>query len=278
MYYPKKMAELRIRIELQRPSKGIEMPKLKELAEEAQKLLKSVAEDVGIADPNGVWVAEDFYNQGLGFNGVYRFTEIDIDQVGLFVNEVQALSRVGEATAWGAGSASPETIVQYAVLSRIARDGESVRLGFPDEQNVVTDWQRIDKSSAEAIIEHFDSNVEYRGMLQGRIHSIFKESNPSHFTIRDFASGALIKCEYKPDVWPDIHRALERRDGVVVVAGWIRAKRLGRVVELMRVERIRATSPMNADQLERFFGSAPGLTGDLTTDQFIESQRDDDEV
>jgi hypothetical protein len=118
-----------------------------------------------------------------------------------------------------------------------------------------------------------DAAVEFRGMLQGRIHSLYKEVNPPYFMLRDFASGELVRCEFTANEWTDLHQALARKDGVVLVAGWIRAKRLDRTVEVMRVERMKGTKPLSVDQLHEFFGSAPGWTGDMTTDQYLDSIR-----
>ena len=75
------MAILRVRIELQRPRKGIEMSRLAELSGETQKLLRMVADDVGITSTGGTWIAQDFYNQGLGFDAEYQLAEVDDPEV-----------------------------------------------------------------------------------------------------------------------------------------------------------------------------------------------------
>lgn len=126
------------------------------------------------------------------------------------------------------------------------------------------------------IIEYYEEWLEYRGMLQGRIHSLYKEVNPPYFTLHDFASRELIRCEFRPSDWPDVHRALERKDGVVFVAGMIRARRVDRSIAAVQVERIQSTEAITREQLQSFFGSAPGWTGDLTTNDFLDSVRSDD--
>lgn len=270
------MAELRIRVELQRASKGVEMLKLVELADQAQKLFKAVAEDVGLGAVEGVWVAEDFYNQGVGFNSSYKFTDVDPEQVAQYLHAIDTLSRLNSQTGWRADGVKPQTVVHFARLARVARDGETVRLGFLDDDDIVREWRPLEKPQAEAIIEHYEAAVEYRGMLQGRIHSLYKEVNPPYFTLRDFASSELVRCEFKPSEWAALHKALARKDGVVVVAGWVRAKRLDRSVEVMRVDRIKDVAPLDRDELSGFFGSAPGWTGDMATDEFIDVVRRSD--
>jgi hypothetical protein len=57
-------------------------------------------------------------------------------------------------------------------------------------------WKPLRKDRAEATIEFYQEWVEYRGMLQGRIHNLYKEANPPYFFFRDFASGVLVRCEF----------------------------------------------------------------------------------
>ena len=61
------MAELRIRIELKRPRKGIEMAAAVRLAEEAQKFLRMVADDVeGSSRTRVLGSLKTFTIRGLG--------------------------------------------------------------------------------------------------------------------------------------------------------------------------------------------------------------------
>ena len=131
-------------------------------------------------------------------------------------------------------------------------------------------------SVAHEIIEFYQGTVEYRGMLQGLIHSLFKEAAPPYFTLRDFASRDLVRCEFKAADWPSLHQALTK-DGVVLVAGWLRVKRVDKAIEVMRVDKIQGTKAVSEEELRSFFGSAPGWTGDMTTDEFIKSVRVDDD-
>jgi hypothetical protein len=278
------MAVLRIRIELQRPLKGIELSKLSALAEESQKFLRMVAEDVGLNPNAGTWVAKDFYNQGIGFDAEYEMADVDYDQVSTYLHAIGSIATVERESKWVVKGVKPLTVLQSARLARLADVGETIRIGtfdipddYPDAPPVLH-WQPLRKERAEAIIEYFMDWVEYRGMLQGRIHNLFKEANPPYFSLRDFASGDLVRCEFAEGIWSDLHKALERKTAVVLVAGWICAKRVDRSIAVVKVERIEGTKPLSRERLLKFFGSAPGWTGDLTTDQFIESIQEGDDV
>jgi hypothetical protein len=274
------MADLRIRIELKRPSKGIEMSKLAALAEETQKFLRLVAEDAGLNPNEGTWVARDFYNQGVGFNVEYQFAEVDQAQAAGYLHLIDDIAKVEREHDWKVQRARPITVLQSAKVATLADDGEVIRIGLLNGGDGLDiqekDWRPLLKSKATAIIEHYETWVEYRGMLQGLIHSLFKEVTPPYFTLRDFASRELIRCEFKATEWDAVHRALEHKNAVVLVAGWIRAKRIDKSIASVRVERIESTRQLTETQLRGLFGSVPGWAGDLTSDEFIARVREED--
>jgi hypothetical protein len=266
------MAHLRVRVELQRPSRGIEMSKLEKLSKEAQRVLRSLGEDLRIPSA-GTWVAQEFYNQGLGFDAVYETTDVDDLQVDQYVHALDDVSVVDESKRWEVPGVSARTIVASAHLARLADDGETVRIGIYNDNSPEVTWRPLIKSRAEAIIEHYEETISYRGMLQGIIHSLYKESDPPYFDLRDIASRDLVKCEYEADQYDLVYAALKDKRAVVLVAGWINTRRSDRAISKVRVERIQPTTPIKQTELERFFGSSPGWTGDLTTEDFIDSVR-----
>ena len=254
------------------------MSRLSEFSSEAQKLLRMVANDVGITATGGTWVAQDFYNQGLGFDAAYQLAEVNDPEVVGYMGALDAMSSVDRGSNWTVSGIKPTTLVQYARVTNLASEGENVRLGiYKEDASLDVEWKVLQKDRAVAIIEHYQEWIEYRGMIQGIIHSLFKEASPPYFVIRDMASKELIRCVFSPSTYPGVHEALKRKNGVVLVSGWTKARRIDRCVDEIKVERLQATEPLNVDKLKAFFGSAPGWTGDLTSDDLIEQVRNDRE-
>ena len=254
------------------------MSRLAALSGETQKLLRMVANDVGITAPGGTWIAQDFYNQGLGFDAEYQLAAVDDPEVARYMSALDAMSIVDRDSNWAVHGINPTTLVQYATVTTLASEGENVRLGiYKEDASLDVEWKVLQKDRAVAILEHYQEWIEYRGMIQGIIHSLFKEASPPYFVLRDMASHELIRCVFRPSTYPDVHEALKRKNGVVLVSGWTKARRIDRCVDEMKVERLQATKPLNIDKLKAFFGSAPGWTGDLTSDEFIEQVRNDSE-
>jgi hypothetical protein len=268
------MALLRVRVELQRQAKGIEMPKLVTLAREAQKFLKMLATDTGIR-PDGVWVAQGFYDQGLGFDATLQRADIDERQAQDYIHTLDRVTSLDTTSNWYVPRVRPETLIQSAKVAQVAGEDEVIRLGFyaNGDKPPAVQWRPLSHSRAAAILEHFRTWVSYRGMAQGVIHSLYKESEPPYFDLRDIATNALVKCYYSDALYEDVVSALEDKNAVVIVAGWITARRSDRTISKITADKLRALKPLSRKSLEAFFGSAPGWTGDLTTEDFIDRAR-----
>ncbi len=70
------------------------MSRLAALSGETQKLLRMVANDVGITALGGTWIAQDFYNQGLGFDAEYQLAAVDDPEVARYMSALDAMSIV----------------------------------------------------------------------------------------------------------------------------------------------------------------------------------------
>ena len=269
------MAEIRIRIELQRNHEGVELSRLPRLAEQAWRLVRMVAEDSGVAR-DGSWVAGGFYEQGLGFDvRLDSPTDVDPGAVEGYLGAIDSAARAAGEGRWAARGVREETVLQLARLADIADEGESIRIGLLNGAGS-PDWRQLPRDMAHKVIAHFDEEVEYRGTLQGVIHAIFKESDPPYFRLRDFASARLVRCELRSDAWADVHHALKKKDAAVFVTGWAKARRIDRRIYSIKVERLRqGRVPLSSTELANLFGAAPGWTGDLSTEAFVDVARSD---
>ena len=111
-------------------------------------------------------------------------------------------------------------------------------------------------------------------MIQGIIHSLYKESSPPYFDARQLSTQDIVKCLYKQEDYRLVVNLLQRRDAVVIVSGLVEPRmRLDRKITEIRIERMRSTEPLSDAEFAKLQGAAPELTGRLSTDDFIERQR-----
>lgn len=107
------------------------------------------------------------------------------------------------------------------------------------------------------------------------MHSLIKGTSRPYFQVREFASNQLIRCYYDNNLYQDIHRALEHRNAVVFATGQMRFDRARRIIEEMEVERLDRVEPLTDTEFQFLFGSAPEITGDLSTEEFVLRIRQD---
>ena len=136
-------------------------------------------------------------------------------------------------------------------------------------------WQHIKKQHLAKIENAEKALIEYKGSIQGVVHSWFLESQRPYFKIRDIVSNALVDCYYSEDIYSVIHDATKDKNNIIHAAGLIKANRLERVPLTLVLEKIISYEGLSDDEFNKFFGCTPDLIGNLTTSEFIKMQRDD---
>ena len=88
------------------------------------------------------------------------------------------------------------------------------------------------------------------------------------------AKGRSLPVSFEKEHYQKVVSALKDEDAIINVSGMIRTDRAKRKIEWLRVEKIEETAPFKDTDIDAFLGCAPNITGDMTTDQFIDSIRD----
>lgn len=268
----KAMARFRIRLEVHRSERGIALASLGKLPEEAMRFLKFIGEDVQIAGLQSEWIARDFEDGSFLFT-VESAGEADEEQVRTYRGALNSVIDYEPKTEAPVGIRN-ETLAQYARLANAIAHNESLRMGFftngserPDE------WRDISKQQSAGIAEYFDELIESTGTIQGIVHSLYKESQPPYFDLRELSNEKLIKCQYPPQLYEQVIGSLKKRDAIVIVQGEITARRRDRKIDHIVVRQMKVAPELTADDLEEFFGCAPDFTGDLSTEEYIRRMR-----
>jgi hypothetical protein len=128
---------------------------------------------------------------------------------------------------------------------------------FKEDSTEPEPWRYVKKSHTLEVEKAIVSPLEYVGTVQGRLATWYKES--SYFDLRDISSGALVKCFYLSDRYKDVYSLYSDKDVVALVSGRVRANRVERRPEEMRVERVRQYQRLTDEEFERLFGLAPTL-------------------
>lgn len=271
------MATLRIRLEVKgdppgEPGRrGLPLTTLASLADEAQKLVRTVGKDASLGD--GYWLASNFVEGSLGFD-VEFIGEADDEQVRHYN---QAMAATVSYRPNGHGAVAPrgvstDAIVQYAKVAEAIDIGQKLKVAVYEQPEAPT-WFELTKQESVRLLETLQTHVDYHGMVQGIIHSLYKESHPPHFDLRELSTERLVRCYYTQGQYPRVVKALKARDAVVLVSGQIRASRVTRRIEGLQVDRVDVAPRLTREEATRLVGVAPDMTGSLTTSAFIDRQR-----
>ncbi|MBU1156454.1 MAG: hypothetical protein KJ921_11410 [Proteobacteria bacterium] len=270
------MSQLKIRLEINPGRVGAPLDKLAQIAGEAELFLRMLCEDVGLKVPKGEWLATNFHNNSVqldaihsgdyGEKAVHQFNGGLLD-VANFDPDKQKIN----------GKIRAKTYNQYAKLGNVLAIDEKIGLGiFNNGDAEPAEWRYLDKAKAIKISITLQEKISYYGSVLGNIHALFKGAKPQYFTLRERISGELISCFFGADLYSDVIKALESRNASIYAHGLITASRSMRRIDAIQVNKIKVAPILSDKDYRKFFGAAPGITGNLSTEQYIEEARDHD--
>lgn len=269
------MARIRVRFELNKGRVGAPLDKLGEIAIEAEKFLRMLAHDFSIEIQKGDLSAVDFKNGSVSFD--VRFEgDVEANQAKNFNRGLDYVTQYLGGEVEHEPRVSDGTLLQYANIGYRLGPKDSVGVGLYDGGDK-PDWRRITHQEAARVREEIETPILSDGAIQGVIHSLFKEGSPPHFRVRELATGDLVDCYYDEEMYQRVAAALKERSAVIHVTGHLSFDRATRTIKTLHVKDIETAKPLSDREFEGFFGSAPNITGDMTTDEFIENLRGEGE-
>jgi hypothetical protein len=273
------MARLRFRFVLKTGTAGVPLRKLANVVGEFQAFLQMIGEDLGTEGLTRDWRATGFYEGSFGCD-VEHVGELDERQAHIYsrtVSQVTSYEPQAEDAQAPVGIRK-ETLLRYAAVGDNMDPTDEFTVGFYSNGDQEPEaWSTLSKSKAVRVTETLNQIVEYHGMIQGIVHSLYKESQPPYFTVRDLSKRGIVNCIYHPEHYTQVVNLLRDKDAVILVSGIIRARRIDRRIDEIRVERMRATTPLSPEEFQRLHGAAPDLTGNLSTEDFIDRIRRTDD-
>ena len=270
------MADLRLRIKLNEGHTGVPLGKLGDVTHQFVKFLESIATDVGVELKQNTWLATNFHNGSVLFDAVYQ-EEVpesvtrEINNCLEFVTDYDPNNFSTEIPVTEA------TLLEYGNFGNCLDPGEDFKLGiFPmDDSEQQVKWLRIEYGIVSQVQKAKEMPLSSYGSVQGSLHSLYKEAPSPYFKLRELSTAQLIQCLYDSTLYPSVINGLKDRNAIIHATGYLQLDRATQTVTKMRVERIDKVEPLTEREFSVLFGMDPKMTGDLTTDQCIDSEQDD---
>lgn len=263
------MSKFHIRIKINPGGHGARLDKLGEISSQIEAFLRNLAQDTSIKVKKGDFVAVNFAN-GSACYDVELVSAVRGRQVQRYNTNLMKVIDFNPEDPKLLKGIRPQTIYQFAKIADPIESDEEVGIGlFENGGRKPKQWRYLSKATAKEIIKAL-APVEYDGGIQAVIHSLFLEAERPYFKARELSTGELVTCFYKSEIhYPQIMDTLKRQQSIVHITGTAKASRLDRQVTEIAVDKIVPAKTITKEELYRFFGCAPNLTGNLSTGEFI---------
>jgi len=265
------MKEFKIKVELRinKDKTGVALQKLSAISDEINKFLIDLGEDCFIGKDNNIWFATNFHNSNLSFD--IKNEQVDDDKLNSLHDNFNVI--VNRDIASFPPGINPRTLDQYTKIADKIELDEEVCFGVYEnsDDDSTIEWHGLTKNNIIDLVPIIKSReiVEYWGNICGRVHAWHKESDKPHLTVRELISGDLINCFYSDKNYSMVHELLKNKAAIVYISGNIKANRYKRkIVEIFAEKFIEAPGYRDGD-LDKFIGRLPGLTGDLSSSEYI---------
>lgn len=268
------VAKIVIAVELNRGRPKTHLREMGAICTNLNKFLTSAAKDLGIMGAE--FKASDFRNASLQFKT--EFDGVGEEKKNAYVSQIKQLVHYHPGTHGWRGLLSAESLSHYASITEPLHSNGTLEIALQDPANDESweelEWLSLKRSQAQEVLESITKKASYYGGVVGAIHALFKEVSDPHFSIRDHVSGKLITCYYSESQYSDVANLLKDRNAKVHISGIICFNRVKGEIESVNCERLEQLPSF--EKLPReFLKPFPGITGDLSTEEFIKKIRDD---
>jgi hypothetical protein len=265
------MSRLRVKLILNEGGEGVPLAQLSDIADEAEKFLRYLAQDAGLTVQRGDWLARNFVNASVRFD-IERETSVPLDEVREFNRKFEIVDAIKAGAAKMNDEVRHRTLVQFAKVAESLGPHEKLAFGLYRPNDTDEDppykFAPLSKREATQLAGMLSEEITYSGTIQGHVHSIGVAE--LFFQLRRLRTNELIRCEFKEDLYPQVIEACERRNSKLFVHGRITVRRVDRHVSIIKVDRLKAAPQLSEERYQAFFGSDPDYTGDLSSEEFAE--------
>jgi len=243
------MAQIKLQIEVNKGKKGIPLSKLESLIEDMRRFLASVGEDIELIEPTD-WVALDFKNGSLGFVSEYPY-DAALKKLNDFNGAIIALAKSEFPPSIRRSTAN----AFFDIADRLEY-GESAGFVVFDKDGNAVPAEVTKETATQARLITVLPYRRSQGSVQGKIHSLYKESKPHpFFHLRELSTGYLVKCVYQVSEYPEIVKALALVEQVIHVRGTVVYHTRNRDIDHIDIQQIKLVEPYDFEDVERFLRS-----------------------
>ena len=266
------MARIRVRFQINKGRTGAPLSKLGDLSKQIERFLTAVAADVDVVAKPGEWLALNFDNGSVSYDAEFQ-GDVRPARAAEYARALEFIADYDPESEGTNNLVSHASLIEFARVGGLLDPDESLRFGIYLPRRAKPKWRTISYSKSAQIRREMESPIYGYGSVQGLIHTLHKEAKDPYVQLRELSTESLVRCHYPLQLYSSVVEALRERTTVVLVGGNMRYDKATKALQEIRMDRIEKARILSAAEFEQFFGSAPDLTGDLTTDEFVDMIR-----
>jgi hypothetical protein len=263
-----KVAQVKVRLILNKGRHGAPLSKLGKISEQLEKFLKLLAADSGIETKPGEWVAANFTNSSVEYDAEC-LGDVNVGDAQVFARNLEFLADYDPEREGLNGLVRPATALEYARIGNLIDPGEDIGIGIYPARGGTPRWRTISYSRMASIRREIETPLPSFGAVQGILYAWFKEAREPNFQIRELSSDALVRVRYPGTLYAAVAKAVQERSTMLIVTGDMSLDRATRTPVEMRAERIEPIGILSAAEFEAFVGSAPEYTPDMGEETYV---------
>jgi hypothetical protein len=267
------MTAIRIRFQVNKGRIGAPLSKLGKIAEQAERFLRALATEAEIDQASGEWLAQNFDNGSVSYDAVFQGI-VTPAQATIFNRHMEYVVDFDPDSEGAQGMVKPATLAEFARMGALMDPDEVIGIGLYQDGRKKPVWRQISYAKTVGVRQAIEAPLPTYGAVQGIIHSLQKELRQPYFQVRELSTESLVRCTYTTAQYPQVADALQERTTIIHVSGDVTYDRASRAVSELRLDRIDKARVMTPAEFEQFFGIAPRFTGEMSTDEYIDSLRD----
>src|SRR4051794_39464694 len=170
------MALIRVRFAVNEGGLGAPLDKLAEVAQEAERFLRTLAADLRMENTKGDWLAVNFANGSVSFDAAFESAP-SVKAVHAYTAALRAITEFDPVEGMRHPDVSERTLEQFCRLGEIMASHERLGIGLYDGKadGAPEEWKYLTKGKVTEIKQELERPILVFGSVQGIIHSWFKE-------------------------------------------------------------------------------------------------------
>jgi hypothetical protein len=269
------MTSLRIRFKLNPGRHGLPLGKMSKQTENIELFLRALAADLGIDDSKNLWIAGNFKNGSLD-EVITLPIEVSADSVHDFNAAIEYLSKY-TLKREVPSPLTAATIDRFAELRQCLDSDETIGIATFDVESANSRrFVYVDSLRLNAIGNSIEKETRYIGSVIGKTHEWNKGAEKPYIIIRDLVSSELIRCNYADSDYANVAKLFANKTAVVIIEGTISVNLITSKTEVLLATGFDVAPDFSEDDFNKFFGAAIGITGELTSEEFVAKGRMDE--